>query len=258
MRFDVELPFEDASLEEVAHKAYQDLFAQIKSKGLHPLRFWNFIPNINKGADELGNGEQERYKTFNRGRRKAWLEYDPSLKTVCASTGVGSHEQDILKVSCLATPYPVVPLENPNQISFLEYSEKYGTPPSSRRGSLHITPVGIEVWISGTASIIGEDNRFAGDNEPKDIAQQVRQTLENIQILLTDANLSKHYPEWKPKNLTLKDLENVKVYIRNPEDTHTIHEMIEATGIPKEETEYMEADICRRPLDVEIEGMIPA
>ncbi|HSX42043.1 MAG TPA: hypothetical protein VLE93_01695 [Candidatus Saccharimonadales bacterium] len=258
VRFDIELPFDDASLEDVAYRAYQDLFSQLKRKDLHPLRFWNFVPDINKGADEHGEGDQERYKLFNRGRRKAWLEYDPSLNAICASTCVGSHEQDIFKVSCLGTIYPVIQLENPNQISFLDYSEKYGTPPSSRRGSLHITPEGIEVWISGTASITGEDNRFAGDKEPKDLAKQLQQTLENIETLISDANLSKHYPEWQPRNLTLKELENVKVYVRNPEDIHTVHEKVEAAGIPEDETEYMEADVCRKPLDVEIEAMIPA
>lgn len=257
LRFDIELPFEDATLEDVAYQAYNDLFGQIKAKGLHPLRFWNFVPDINRGANEHGNGEKERYKLFNRGRRKAWLEYDSSLKAICASTCVGSHEQDMLKVSCLATSYSVIQLENPNQISFLDYSAKYGTPPSSRRGSLHITPDGIEVWISGTASITGENNRFAGDNEPKNLSKQLEQTLENIKTLISDSNLTKHYPAWKPKNLSLKDLENVKVYVRNPNDSHVIHRKLESVGISEAETEFLEADICRRPLDVEIEAMIP-
>lgn len=252
------LPFTDSNLEGVAYQSYRDLLQQIEEKRLHPLRFWNFVSDINHGSDRLGDGENERYKLFNRGRRRAWLEYDPSLKAVCASTCVGSREQNRLDISCLATQLEVTQLDNPNQIPFSDYSDKYGTPPSSRRGSLHITPKGVEVWISGTASIIGEETRFTGDKEPKDLVKQLNQTLENIKALISDKNLSKYYPAWKPRNLSLKDLCKVRVYVRNPDDIHTIHECIESEGISQKETEYLEADICRRPLDVEIEAMIPA
>src|SRR3546814_774046 len=96
----VELPFK--GIEPAAYEAYNSILTNLKDKALHPLRFWNFVPDINEGANELGDGENERYKLFNRSRRKAWLEYDPTLNSVCAATCVGSFGLDVLKISYLA------------------------------------------------------------------------------------------------------------------------------------------------------------
>lgn len=256
--FRSEQSFSDSSLEEAAYKTYKELFRQIADAQLQPLRIWNFVTNINYGANENGAGDNERYKLFNRGRRQAWLEYDKSLKTICAATCVGSFGPDILKVVALATSNPVIHLENPDQISFLDYSAKYGTPPSSRRGTLHFTPSGVEIYISGTASITGEDNRFAGDHEPKDFAKQTEQTLKNIQTLISDENLTQHYSAWQSQCLSLSALRHVKIYLRNMSDQNTAQAILEAANINPESTEFIHADICRRPLDIEIEGMIPA
>ncbi len=242
------------SVEEAAHTVYRKLFDWLEKEQLRPLRIWNRVPNINQGADELGSGTEERYKLFNKGRRKAWLEYDPSLKTISAATCVGKTGEDTIDVWCLATPHQVIHLENPQQISFLDYSAKYGTPPSSRRGTLHLNPSGLEIWISGTASIVGEDNRFAGDHEPKDIQKQVVQTLENIQLLISDDNLRRHYPDWALHDLRLRQLEQIRVYYRNSKDFEAIQQTLVSAGLA--EAEYIQADICRKPLDVEIEGMI--
>lgn len=250
IRSSVDVSFDD--IESAAYEAYSGILTDLKAKGLYPLRFWNFVPNINEGANEQGDGENERYKLFNRGRRKAWLEYDPTLNSVCAASCVGSFGQDVLKISYLATENPVVHINNPQQISFLDYSAKYGAPPSSRRGTLHMTPTGIEVWIAGTASIVGEDNKFT-----EDVVKQTKQTLENIQALITDDNLRQYYSEWESRSLSLKDLRNIRVYLRHLGDEEKITGILEGSGMSAKEIEFVHADICRRPLDVEIEGMIP-
>lgn len=242
------------SLEDAAYLVYQQLFDWLKDEQLHPLRIWNRVPDINRGADASGSGSEERYKLFNKGRRRAWLEYDPSLKTICAATCVGKTGEDVIDVWCLATSHRVIHLENPQQISFLDYSAKYGTPPSSRRGTLHLTPNGYEIWISGTASITGEDNRFAGDHEAKDVQKQTVQTLENIQLLISDENLKYHYADWNPHKLHLAQLEQVRVYYRSSKDLEAIQQTLVSSGLA--EAEYVQADICRKPLDVEIEGMM--
>jgi hypothetical protein len=256
--FSRSIPFSSETLDEVTHTAYSEIFEEIQKLGLRPLRFWNFVTDINNRADELGNGDAERYKLFNKGRRKAWLEYDQTLQTVCAATCVGSQGPDILQVRCLATEYPVVHLENPRQISFLDYSAKYGTPPCSRRGTLHLHTQGTEVWVSGTASIVGEENKFAGDNEQKDIVRQTQITLENINLVISDENLTYHWHAWQSRNLSVKDLVNVKVYLRNLSDKEVVQPLLMAAGMSAANLEFIHADICRRALDIEIEGMIPA
>lgn len=259
LEFSQPFDFEDGvSLTEAARVAYTNLFHSLEASGQKPLRLWNSFPRINQGADQNGSGTEELYKCFNKGRRQAWLQYDPSLKTVCAATGIGnSNPEAVFSLCCLATNHPVVHLENPNQISFLDYSAKYGTPPSSRRGTLHFTPSGVELYLAGTASIVGENNKYAGDHEPKDIRLQLRQTIDNIQTLISAENLERQTPDnLKPlPAFSLTEMQAVRVYLRNPADLEMVKQELEGTyGLNPEHIMYLQADICRRPLDLEIEG----
>ena len=252
----------NTSIEKATEDAYRELFSIIRRESLKPLRIWNTMPNINKNADEQGDGQEEHYKQFNKGRRKAWLEYDSSLKTVCAATGIGNFDPEpAITISCLATPFDVVNIENPNQISFLEYSQKYGSPPSSRRGTLHFTPYETELYVAGTASIIGESNKFCGDSEPKDVSKQARRTLENIRTLISRNNLlnqigGTNIDVSKIPAFDLENLTAICVYIRNPMDFEGIRNIVEQEySFNSLEIMYLQADICRRPLDIEIEAI---
>ncbi len=247
------------TVESATEAAYTKLFEKVQELRMHPLRIWNYMPNINDGADSEGNGASELYKQFNAGRHKAWQAYDPDFSEVCSATGIGNtNPYKGIDITCLATKHPVIHLDNPNQIPFLQYdAERFGVQPCSRRGTIHLTPGGIEIYISGTASITGQDNRFAGDIEPKDIRMQTRQTLENIQALVSQENLAAYVsvdqdiPEYQ-----LADLKALRVYIRNEEDLPIIQEELEAAGIPANQIMYLKADICRKLLDIEIEAMI--
>ena len=67
-----------------------------------------------------------------------------------------------------------------------------------------------EIFISGTASITGSDTRFAGD-----MAEQTRQTLDNIEALISAENFARHgLPGW---GATLGDLALARVYVKRGE-----------------------------------------
>jgi|GEM_PF-6884244 len=252
------------NLEQVAAQAYADLFLCLEELNMQPLRIWNYVPDINQGADAQGNGSSERYKQFNAGRHQAWLAANSDFSQVCAATGIGNlNTQDELQLTVLATKHPVVHLDNPHQTPFLQYdSEKFGVQPCSRRGTIHLPPTGFEVYIAGTASITGQENRHAGDNEPKNIRLQTKQTLDNIRVLISQKNLEHHLIEAAVvlkkavPIFQLSDLQAVRVYIRNEEDLPIIKEEMELAGIDLRQSMFVQADICRRPLDVEIEGMV--
>jgi chorismate lyase/3-hydroxybenzoate synthase len=255
----IDASFHEDTVEVATEKAYRDLFHELERLGMHPLRIWNYMPDINAGADEQGNGTSERYKQFNAGRYAAWKACDPDFSEVCAATGIGNAKPyNAVDITCLATKYPVVHLDNPNQVPFLKYdTERFGVQPCSRRGTVHCTPEGLEVYISGTASITGQENRFAGDNEPKDVRLQTQQTLENIQALISQENLATYLgDQYQIPKYSLSDLQAVRVYIRNEEDLPVIQEELEAAGISQDQIMYLQGDICRRPLDVEIEGLV--
>lgn len=245
--------------ESATEEAYARVFKELSELDMHPLRIWNYMPGINDGADEAGNGASEIYKQFNAGRYKAWRAYDPDFSEVCAATGIGnSNPFKGIDITCLATKHQVVHLDNPNQVPFLEYDAgRFGVQPCSRRGTVHLAPTGLEIYIAGTASITGQDNRFAGDKEPKDIRLQTRQVLENIQVLVSQDNLKTYLGEDREvPEYGLADLKALRVYIRNEEDLPVVQGELEAAGIPEDQIMYLQADICRRPLDVEIEAMI--
>lgn len=247
------------TVETATQEAYTEIFHMLRELDMHPLRIWNYMPGINEGSDELGNGTSERYKQFNAGRYKAWLANNPDFSEVCAATGIGNEDPyDGIDIACLATKHPVVHLDNPQQIPFLEYNtERFGVHPCSRRGTVHLAPGGMEIYIAGTASITGQDNRFAGDKEPKDIRLQTRQTLENILALVSQENLAKYLGDTvEIPEYVLADLKALRVYIRNEEDLSIVREELESAGVLAEQTMYLRADICRRPLDIEIEAML--
>lgn len=211
-------------LEAATERIYNEIFEELRGA---PVRFWNFIPSINDDAGADGHGDRERYKIFNRARRRAWLAYDPSLATVCAGTAVGS-PNDVLSVFAYAAPEPVVHVENPRQTPFLAYSALYGTPPCSRRA----TRIGDTLWIAGTASIVGEATR-AGDT-----AAQLAETLENIRLVIAATGAP-------------FVVRHARVYVRDPSETVAVGRAVgEAL---RAETSAMTADICRLPLRLEVE-----
>lgn len=232
-------------LEEVTRLAYLSIFEALRASGSpYLLRIWNFLPRINEHE-----GGSERYRQFNIGRQNAFLEagYD-AFEGAPAACALGSFDS-VLRIRFLAGSQPGLPIENPRQISAYRYSAAYGprSPTFSRAVACDVGNGRVAFWLSGTASIVGETTLHEGD-----ILQQVDETLRNVQTVIDQCNdrLCAGHFGWE-------DLSYV-VYVRRPEDLQAVRARLEAALPPGcraiREAVYVQADICRSNLLVEIEG----
>lgn len=241
-----------ASLYNAGHTAYTQLFNLINKRGLGTIaRIWNYVPRILDDADSgLPQQDRERYRQFNAGRRDAWESFGPKQRDgsmfLPAATGIGSHNGPLV-VECLITSDPVTYIENPRQIPAYNYPPKYGTkPPVFARGSLVKSQDQTELYISGTASIVGSSTRHRGN-----AIAQVKETFKNISTLIGDENLS----NYNEKGFELSDIVGLRVYIKDRTQYLLIREEVEKIIGTDTPIVYVNDDICRPDLLLEIEGV---
>lgn len=233
------------NLENASYQAYKKVFDYLSGNpDMNYLRAWNYIPHILR-IDGL-----ERYRGFNTGRWNAWQDFGPKFDDGTpirpAATAIGSFDNPLI-IEALFTKYPAVYIENPRQKQFVEYSQKWGPkPPVSARGTVHLHPDGPEVWIAGTASLLGEEVAHEGD-----VKEQTKETLRNIQTLISSKNLQKYDID---THFELKDLTGIRIYVKNPEDLKAIKDVVEKElGIT--DILYLHDDICRPGFLLEIEAV---
>jgi len=101
------------------------------------------------------------------------------------------------------------------------------------------------VFVSGTAAITGE--RTAN---PGDVEKQTRLTIDNIDSLVSKENLSKNTVI--PWNLKFNYL---RIYVKERSDFRKVREICKKRygNIPMV---WLQANICRDDLTVEIEGTL--
>ena len=103
------------------------------------------------------------------------------------------------------------------------------------------------ILVSGTASITRSETQHPGD-----AAAQTRETLANIEALISESNLCRHgLPGF---GAGLGQLALVRVYIKRAEDYAKVRAVCENVLVPVPVT-YTLADVCRPELLVEIEGI---
>jgi chorismate lyase / 3-hydroxybenzoate synthase len=98
------------------------------------------------------------------------------------------------------------------------------------------------IFVSGTSSVIGHETRHV-----EDVEAQVAETVRNLERIIRTA------AERAGKRASLEDLRFVKTYIRRAADYETVRSLVES-ALPARSL-YLESDICRRELLVEIEGI---
>jgi enamine deaminase RidA (YjgF/YER057c/UK114 family) len=204
----------------------------------HLLRVWNYIPRIT--ATESG---EERYRTFNRGRRAAFrvagYENAASVPAACA---LGT-QRGPLQIAVLASRQAVTTIENPRQVSAYNYPRQYGDdPPLFSRAAWFPQAGGQDLlFISGTASIVGHASWHPGD-----VMAQTRESLLNVESVIEAANQRAGKAQW-----SLQDLSGC-VYVRHAADYAEIRAYLESRGLHR--FCYLEGDVCRSELLVEIEA----
>ena len=239
--------------------AFEDMRQMLQSAGMpfeQVIRTWLYLGDI-VGPE----GNTQRYKELNRARTDFFkgISFAPvttpgNVNSLIypASTGIGASSRDVV-MSCiaLATERDDIvgtPLENPLQTSAFDYSVKYGpkSPKFARAMALSCGPFAT-IFISGTASITQSETRHVGDVEG-----QTRQTLDNIEALISEDNLRRH--GMPGLGTPLEGLALVRVYIKRREDYAKTRAVCEAR-LGELPIVYAVADVCRPELLVEIEGI---
>ncbi|RXZ43878.1 hypothetical protein [Crenobacter cavernae] len=227
-------------LREASRVAYRTLFDALEKEGYSaPWRFWNYLADIH--GDEAG---LERYRQFNYGRQQAFADAGRSVNAaVPAACALGS-QRGPLVVAVLAGREPALAIENPRQVSAYDYPSDYGPrAPAFARASVSWLDGRPQLWLSGTASIVGHRTLHAGD-----VAEQTRETLRNIRALLEETR--RRLPE---ADFPLAAL-HYTVYLRHPEHQPLVAELLAAEVGAKLNAVYLKADVCRADLLVEIEA----
>jgi chorismate lyase / 3-hydroxybenzoate synthase len=221
--------------------AYQEIFDALNETGhRHLVRIWNYLPDINAHAD----GE-ERYRHFNSARQSAFRKSGRAIiGTVPAACALGSPAGGALCIYFLAARQPPRMIENPRQTSAYHYPPKFGKhSPIFSRACVWGEGRDSKLFISGTASIVGHESIHAGD-----VGAQTRETMANIQALIQEANRAAGTSRFSLDGLQLK------AYVRRPADLEVIEAALSELPRPASIV-YLQADICREDLLVEIEAV---
>jgi len=168
-----------------------------------------------------------------------------------AATGIGMKYGGI-SLDCIAVitgdDHKVIPVNNPDQVKPYEYGRvvlKGIQVPQFERAVLFSGERDSTLFISGTASILGQDTIGADDIEKQTII-----TIENIMKLVEASH--HHNIDGSP----LCDLSNLillRVYVKRQSDFEKVKKICNSyfIGAP---AVYIEADVCRENLLVEIEA----
>jgi chorismate lyase / 3-hydroxybenzoate synthase len=230
-----------SALHAVTEQAYREICATLDALGYpHLLRIWNYLPDINRDTDGI-----ERYRQFNRARHDALSACGRSLKgSVPAASALGAASGSPLVVYFLAGRTAPTFIENPRQTSAYHYPRDYGShQPVFSRATLLRQRDTLTLFISGTASIVGHRSIHVGDT-----AAQTRETLANIAALVAEANRVEPAAHFSLGALACK------VYVRRPADVPVIRAQLAQALEPSSRVIYLQADICRQDLLVEIEA----
>ena len=239
----IELDEGEGGILAASQRAYARLEAfRLRSGFPHLLRVWNYFDAITEGE-----GDGERYRQFCVGRVRGLGAVDTA--SLPAATAIGTRQAPgprRLQVYWLAARAPGTPLENPRQTSAWRYPRDYGPQsPSFARAMLPPPGASLPLLLSGTASIVGHASRHV-----ESLAAQLDETLANLHSLLAAAHARQPAlaAQFDPGS-------RLKVYVRDAADAGAVAHLLDqrlGPGVPRL---LLHADVCRRELRVEIEGV---
>jgi chorismate lyase/3-hydroxybenzoate synthase len=216
---------ETKPLEDVSREVYGGIIEYARDTGYpYFVRMWNFVGGINEFD------ARERYQLFCAGRHDAFVaagyHHDVDLP---AASAVGMRGRGLITYF-LAARDAGEQVENPRQVAAYDYPPQYGPKsPSFSRATIWRDTV----FVSGTSSVVGHQTVHSGD-----VNGQLDETLRNIEAVLARTGR------------TLANVIAAKTYVRRPEDYAVIASRL-ANVFPT--NLYLEADICRKDLLLEIE-----
>ncbi len=231
----------DLELEAATTLLYQQLFAA--TRGLHLYRVWNYVPHINAVGREL-----ENYRRFCRGRSLAFeRHFGASFKKLLPAASAVGTIAGPLAVGFLAGAAEPRHFENPRQVPAFEYPAQYGPrAPSFARATIVTVAGQSAAFISGTSAIRGH-----ATVSPDSCGEQLECTLDNLAEISRACGLASLLDHGGAS------ARSFKVYIRHAADQSMVAATLEERLLKStDRVAYLQADICRAPLQVEIEATL--
>jgi chorismate lyase / 3-hydroxybenzoate synthase len=229
-------------LENASHQLYRDIFQA--TRGQHLARIWNYIPAIN----EPGPAGLENYRAFCRGRSLVFEQhYGRGFKTQLPSASAVGNKSAALTIAFAACPVQPRHVENPRQVPAYDYPGEYGPrAPSFARATVVPGPDGATVFISGTAAIVGH-----ATVAPHSVQPQLECALENLREISRACGLGPGLDQGGPST------RHFKIYLRRAADQPLVAAILEERLLTsRDRISYLQADICRASLLVEIEATL--
>jgi hypothetical protein len=232
----------DPGLEDAAHQLYRDIF--LATRGWHLARIWNYVPDIN----QTGPSGLENYRLFCRGRSLAFEEeHGAGCKARMPSASAVGCKSASLTVAFAAGRTQPRHHENPLQVPAYNYPVEYGPrAPSFARATVVPGSDWSTVFVSGTAAIRGHAIVAA-----QSVNRQLECTLENLREISRVCGLG-------PKlDRGGRSRRHFKIYVRHASDQPAVAATLGAGFLTDaDKVSYLEADICRASLLVEIEASL--
>ena len=228
------------NLNQAANSEYQtrlllsDYVVKLNEQGLrladHCVRTWFFVQDIDRNYAGVVKARNEVFLTQNLTSETHFI----------ASTGIGGGNPQVESL-VLMDAYAVDGLQ-PGQMHYL-YARTHLNPTyeygvSFERGTYVDYGDRRKVYISGTASINNKGEiLYEGD-----IRQQTTRMLENVEMLLKEADCS------------FDDVDQMTVYLRDPADYEVVKEMYDER-FPSTPKVLVNAFVCRPGWLIEMECM---
>lgn len=236
----VEIPEDDRTDYDVLiYNDYCGIFDYLDDLGYPNLiRIWHYLPDIH-----LDEGALERYKRFSLGRHEAFVAKGRTISTDApAASAVGKRSGNTV-ICFLAAPRPGIPIENPRQVSAYSYPAQYGPRgPTFSRALFTSWDDLQQLYISGTAAIFGHLSQHEGD-----AGAQAGETIVNLRAVMDEARAHGLIDVRQNTELLFK------VYLRQPGFRAIAETRLREAFGPAPSILYLQADICRRELLLEIE-----
>ncbi len=234
-------PFVSAELAARAEALYRRLLAA--THGLHLCRVWNYVPRINAHTAGL-----EHYQAFCQGRAVAFERahggaFQRRLPAASA-VGSGGEHLDAIFVASDAAP---LHFENPEQLPAYRYPPEHGPrAPSFARATVVRDGGGTWTFISGTAAIKGHQTIA-----PDALDAQLDCTLDNLRLIAGAVGLGDNLAAGRAAQ------RHFKVYLRHATDLASVQARLNRELLtPQDRVTYLQAEICRAALAIEIEATI--
>ncbi|MEO8003587.1 MAG: hypothetical protein ABI771_01665 [Betaproteobacteria bacterium] len=231
----------DTNYDGLIFDEYCRIFDHLDALGYSKLqRIWHYLPDIH-----LDEGSLERYKRFSLGRHEAFIAKGRAISTDApAASAVGKRPGNTV-ICFLAAPRAGIPVENPRQVSAYSYPAQYGPRGPTFSRALFSTWDGLaQLYVSGTAAILGHQSQHPGDADA-----QAAETILNLRSVISRAQEQRLVEARHAADM------QIKVYLREPQLRAVAESRLREAFGPAPSIIYLQADICRRELLLEIEAV---